>query len=85
MLQIYSLFKLVYPKRLEPKNEKNRQKKKKFRKEAKNYKLDENNRLTIRNPLNKIKEQDIYFKIPYLHEKDILIKQYHINNSHAGS
>ena len=27
---------------------------------------------------------DIYYKIPLIDEKDILIKQYHINNNHAG-
>ena len=43
--QIISLFKIVYPKRLEAKTEMNR--KKNFRKEAKKYKLDENNRLII--------------------------------------
>ena len=27
---------------------------------------------------------DIYYKIPLIDEKDILINQFHINNNHVG-
>ena len=74
----------MYPKRLFLKNEKNRIKKRKFRREALKYQLDNNNRLNIKNPLNKLEEKDMLYKIPYLHEKDILVKQFHINNNHPG-
>ena len=82
--QIYSLFKLEYPKRMEGKEENNSDKRRRFRKEAENYKLDHNNRLTILNPLNKENEKDIAYKIPYLHEKENLVKQIHFNNNHPG-
>ena len=43
-----------------------------FRKYLKNYKLNENNRLCIKNPLNRDEETELYYKIPFSHEKDII-------------
>ena len=62
----------------------NSDKRRRFRKEAEKYKLDHNNRLTILNPLNKENEKNIAYKIPFLHEKDNLVKQMHFNNNHSG-
>ena len=61
----------------------NSDKRRRFRKEAEKYKLDHNNRLTILNPLNKENEKNIAYKIPFLHEKDNLVKQMHFNNNHS--
>ena len=81
--QIYALFNLEYPERLSNQSDNNKDKRRIFRKEAEKYKLDKNNRLTILNPLNKDNDE-IYYKIPFLHEKDILVMQIHIDNNHAG-
>ena len=59
-------------------------KRKVFRKELVNYKLDSNNRLLFINPLKNDKEKEILYKIPYEHEKDIIVKQAHNENNHCG-
>ena len=81
--QIISLFNIKYPKRIQGKTSTDEKKRQLFRKEASKYMLDENNRLCVLNPIEG-NEEKIYYKIPYLHEKDLLIKQYHINNNHCG-
>ena len=58
--------------------------KKNFRKCLNSYKLNENNRLCILNPLNKSDEKEKYYMIPYKHEKDILIEECHSNFNHCG-
>ena len=66
------------------KEESNSDKRRRFTKEVEKYKLDHINRLTILNPLKKENEKNITYKIPYLHEKEILVKQIHFNNNHSG-
>ena len=82
--QIYSMFNLDYPERMRGKEGSNSDKRRRFRKEVEKYKLDHNNRLTILNPLNKESEKNLAYKIPFLHEKDILVKEFHFNNNHSG-
>ena len=82
--QILSKFDLKYPSRLEGKDSTSIEKRKRFRKYIETYKLDENNRLCILNPNNSLKQEKEYFKIPYEHEKDIIINEYHSNYNHAG-
>ena len=60
------------------------EKRKVFRKELKKYKLDHNNRLLVINPLNKEEEKELEYKIPYQHEKNILLMQTHNENNHCG-
>ena len=43
------------------------EKRKVFRKELVNYKLDNNNRLLVINPLKNDEENEISYKIPYEH------------------
>ena len=82
--QILSLFNLDYPERISNNSIDNKEKRRIFRKEAKKYSLDKNNRLTVLNPLNREDEKEIFYKIPFLHEKEILVKNSHIDNNHAG-
>ena len=82
--QILSLFDLNYPSRMAKKSDSNAQQRRIFRKEVSKYKLDKNNRLTIFIPLNKEEEKEIPYKIPFLHEKEILVKQAHFSNNHCG-
>ena len=82
--QILALFNIKYPSRMIGKTELDSKKRQLFRKEASKYKLDINNRLCIINPLNISEEANIYYKIPYIHEKNILINHIHINNNHCG-
>ena len=82
--QILSKFELIYPKRLEDKSISTMEKRKNFRKCIELYKLDKNNRLCILNK-NLIKNRkDLYFKIPFKHEKDIIINDCHVNYNHCG-
>ena len=61
------------------------EKRKTFRKCIETHKLDSNNRLCIiNNNIIKNKENNIYFKIPYKHEKDIIINDCHANYNHCG-
>ena len=60
------------------------EKRKLFRKELNKYILDNNNRLLVINPLNKIDEQDVTYKIPYQHEKEIIVMEAHYANNHSG-
>ena len=60
------------------------EKRKVFRKELKNYKLDHNNRLLIINPLNNDEEKELEYKIHYLHEKDILVMQAYYEHNNRG-
>ena len=69
--QIISQFPIKYPDRMVGKDKAADEKRKKFRREAANYKLDDNNRLLILNALKKENEKDVYYKIPFLHEKTI--------------
>ena len=82
--QILSLFNIKYPERMKGKNAAEGKQRTNFRKEAARYKLDENNRLCVRNPLNNKNDDETYFKIPFLHEKNVLIKDIHFNNNHCG-
>ena len=82
--QILALFNLKYPDRMCDKSLASIEKRKIFRKELKNYKLDNNNRLLVINPLNRIDEKETLYKIPYIHEKEIIIMQTHYNNNHCG-
>jgi hypothetical protein len=66
------------------KSDSNAQQRRIFRKEVSKYKLDKNNRLTIFIPLNKEEEKEISYKIPFLHKKEILVKQVHFSNNHCG-
>ena len=82
--QILALFNLDYPERISSNSVENKEKRRIFRKEAEKYILDHNNRLNILNPLNKEDEKELTYKIPLIHEKDIIIKQAHYNNNHCG-
>ena len=83
--QILSKFDLKYPKRLEDKNISNiLEKRKSFRKCIDTYKIDKNNRLCILNDDLIRNRQEKYFKIPYKHEKDIIINDCHVNYNHCG-
>ena len=82
--QILSLFNIKYPERMKGKSAAEGKQRTNFRKEAARYKLVENNRLCVRNPLNNKNDDDTYFKIPFLHEKNVLIKDIHFNNNHCG-
>ena len=62
--QILSLFNIKYPERMVGQNEAKGKQRKNFRKEAEKFKLDENNRLCVLNPLNNKNQDNIYFKIP---------------------
>ena len=80
--QILSLFNLNYPDRMCGKSQESIEKRKVFRKELKNYYiLDNNNRLLV---IKRIEEKDNLYKIPYIHEKEIIIMQTHYNNNHCG-
>ena len=82
--QILSLFNLKYPKRMTGNSQSEIEKRKMFRKELVNFKLDNNNRLLVINPLKNDEENEISYKIPYEHEKDIIVKQAHSENNHCG-
>ena len=82
--QILSLFNIKYPNRMSEKNSNSDKKRQIFKKEATKYKLDENNRLCIINPIKNSNPDNIYYKIPYIHEKNILINLYHTSNNHCG-
>ena len=82
--QILSLFNLKYPDRMVGKSQSSLEKRKLFRKELNKYILDNNNRLLVINPLNKIDEQDVTYKIPYQHEKEIIVMEAHYANNHSG-
>ena len=60
------------------------EKRKNFRKCLEEYILNNNNRLCILNPLKKLEEKENYYKIPYEHEKDIIINDIHSINNHSG-
>ena len=81
---ILSKFNIKYPHRLEGKDSKSHDKRKAFRKYLNSYKLNENNRLCVLNPLNKINKKSKYYNIPYKHEKDILINEHHSKYNHCG-
>ena len=82
--QILSYCNLNYPKRLEGNNPNILKQRQNFRKYLKNYKLNENNRLCIKNPLNSDKETELYYKIPFSHRKDIILLEAHNNYNHYG-
>ena len=75
---------LKYPKRLEGHGSSLNEKRYAFRKTCLNYKLDENNRLCILNPLNKENEKEKYYKIPFIHEKNAIINENHANFNYCG-
>ena len=83
--QILSLFNIKYPERMVGQNEAEGKQRKNFRKEAEKFKLDENNRLCVLNPLNNKNQDNLYFKIPFLHEKNVLIRDIHLNYNHCGT
>ena len=78
--QIYSKFNLYYPKCLNN----NDKKKRKFRKLASKFILDNNGRLCIVNPINNKNNSSDIYKIPLANEKITLVKNFHYNNSHSG-
>jgi hypothetical protein len=82
--QILSTFDLEYPEDIKIKSLKNLEKRKVLRKEAGKYILDKTNRLNIKNPLNKEDEDNNYYKIPFIHEKEIIVMQAHNENNHCG-
>ena len=82
--QILSLFNIKYPERMKGKSAAEGKQRTNFGKEAARYKLNENNKLCVRHPLNNKNGDDTYFKIPFLHEKNVLIKDIHFNNNHCG-
>ena len=81
---ILSKFNIIYPNRLIGSDSKLQEKRKAFRKYLDSYKLDDNNRLCVLNPVNKGNEKEKYYKIPYKHEKNILLMEYHSNYNHCG-
>ena len=82
--QILSLFKLKYPDRMLGNSHDGVERRKVFWKDLWNYKLANNNRLTVINSLNKDEEKELEFKIPYLREKDIIVMQAHYEHNHCG-
>ena len=46
--------------------------------------MDKNDRLTILNPLDRENEKTTFYNIPYKHEKEILINDFHNKNNHSG-
>ena len=60
------------------------EKRKNFWKCLEEYILNNNNRLCVLNPLKKLEEKENYYKIPYEHEKDIIINDIHSINNHSG-
>ena len=63
--QILSKFNLKYPDRMEGNEIRNIEKRKNFRKLVENYKLDDNNRLCVLNPIKNDSNLQNYYKIPY--------------------
>ena len=59
---ILSKYNIFYPKRLQGKDSKLNDKRQAFRKYQNTYKLDNNNRLCVLNPLNKDKDKEKYYK-----------------------
>ena len=45
--------------------------------------MDTNDRLTILNPLDRENEKTTFYHIPYMHEKEILIIDFHNKNNHS--
>ena len=80
--QIISKFNLKYPDRMD--EIRNNEKRKNFRKLVENYKLDDNNRLCVLNPIKNDSNLQNYYKIPYEHEKNIIINDYHSDYNHSG-
>lgn len=84
--QIYSYFPLAYPERLKGGSAVISKNRKKFRELISNFKLNDQNRLIIKNPykedINNIEEQ--WYKIPFNKEKEIIVTNYHSNNNHCG-
>ena len=83
MIKFYHYLTLNILKECLGKNQIDDKKRQLFRKEASKYILDENNRLCVLNPITNKNEEKIYNKIPFIHEKNILINFYH-NNNHCG-
>ena len=83
-IQILSMCDLKYPERLKNKDKETLEKRKTFRKNIENYIIDKNNRLCVLNPLKKFNETKIYYRIPYSHEKDVIINEYHSKFNHSG-
>jgi len=82
--QILSLVNIKYPLGLQGKDSNTLEKRKNFGKTTSKYKLDDNGRLCINNPLNKNDEKNIYYRIPLNHEKNNIINDIHIKNNHFG-
>ena len=82
--QILSKFALRYPKRLEGNENRQLEKRRNFRKLCQSFRLDTNDRLTILNPLDRENETKTFYLIPYKHEKEILINDFHNKNNHSG-
>ena len=82
--QALSFFDIKYPERMDKKIKNYIKLRQRFRKIAAKFILDENQRLCIKNPLNKKEEIDIVYKIPLKIEIDNLINNIHINNNHSG-
>ena len=82
--QILSYCNLKYPKRLEGNNQNILKKKQTFRSYLNKYKLNENNRLCIKNPFNKEIEENLLYKIPFKNEIDLILLDAHNNYNHCG-
>ena len=84
--QIYSYVDLIYLERISKINNTNITKRRNFRKLALKYKIDKTGRLCILNPFkdSNVENKALYYKIPYLEEKEILVNNIHISNNHSG-
>ena len=68
---------------MEGKDINNFERRKKFKKKDENYKLDNNNRLCVLNPIKKTSNLNIYYKILYEHEKEIIINEFQTKYNHG--
>ena len=84
--QIYSFFPLEYPERLKGESAVISKNRKKFRELITNFKINEQNRLVIKNPYKEDlnNNEELWYKIPFNKEKEIIVTNYHTNNNHCG-
>ena len=84
--QIYSYFPLTYPERLIGDSAAISKKRKNFRDLISNFKINEQNRLIIKNPYKEDKDEkeDQWYKIPFMKEKEIIVINFHNNFNHCG-
>ena len=84
--QILSYFKIIYPERMNSKTQSDSNKRALFRKLCENFKLNDEKRLLINNPYKSdINNNDNkWYYIPLINEKDSLLDEYHWKNNHCG-